>query len=59
MSPEELKKLRNKAGVSVDVAARQVEITTRSWQRYESGERKIPKGVVKLFCLTNSIDYPP
>lgn len=58
MSPEQLKALRLKAGLSVHQAASCVQIADRSWQRYESGERIIPGGIVELFCIKNGIPYP-
>ena len=59
MTPEEVKALRQSAGLSISQAARSVQITDRSWQRYESGERKAPAGLVELFCLKNGLPYPP
>ena len=58
MTPQEVKELRLRAGASVHEAARCVQIADRSWQRYESGERKIPEGIVELFCIKNGIKYP-
>lgn len=55
MTPNQVKAMREKAGLSVAEAARCVQIERRSWQRYESGERKIPPGIVELFCLKNGI----
>ncbi len=59
MTKDELKALRNKLGLSVPEAALQVHITQRSWSRYEAGERKIPNGIIHLFCNQNNIEYPP
>jgi len=56
MKPEQLKKLRNDLGLSVNQAAVQVHIAPRSWARYEAGDRPIPNGIVHLFCLLNDID---
>jgi len=58
MLPEEVKRMRKKAGLSIAQAARIVQIADRSWQRYESGDRKIPPGLVELFCLKTGIGYP-
>lgn len=55
MTPQEVKEMRLKAGVSVSEAARMVKIADRSWQRYESGDRKIPPGVVELFKLKTGL----
>ena len=49
----ELKAWRNKLGLSLAQAARQVEVTPRTWARWESGERRIPGGAMKLFRLLN------
>lgn len=49
MKPEQLKRLRLDNDLSVSEAARIVGISDRSWQRYESGQRKIPQGVVDDF----------
>lgn len=51
----ELKAHRKRLGLSLAQAAEQVQITARSWARYESGERKIPPSIVKLFSLLNRI----
>lgn len=59
MTPEEVKQLRESSAMSVAEAARCVQIAGRSWQRYESGERKIPEGIVELFCIKNGLKYPP
>lgn len=53
MTGEELKALRNKLGLSVTKASRQVEVSARTWQRWEAGDQDIPAGAVKLFLLLN------
>ena len=53
MTGTELKAWRNKLGLSLAQAARQVEVTPRTWARWEAGERKIPEGAMKLFKLLN------
>jgi transcriptional regulator with XRE-family HTH domain len=58
MKGEELKKLRYELGLSLAEAAKQVEVTPRTWARWESGERSIPNGAVKLFCLLNKVKTP-
>jgi len=58
MEANNLKELRTSIGLSLAEASSQVHITPRSWARYESGERKIPDGVVELFCIKNNLDYP-
>lgn len=59
MKPEAVKEMRENAGLSIAQAARCVQIADRSWQRYESGDRQIPPGLVELFCIKNGIKYPP
>lgn len=53
-----LKKLRKELGLSLANAALQVHVTPRTWARYEKGDRKIPEGIVHLFCNENNIEYP-
>ena len=57
MQVKNLKELRKEIGLSVAEAALQVHVTSRSWSRYESGERKAPEGVIELFCIKNNINY--
>lgn len=57
MKPDDLKKLRNKLGLSISQAAARVHVTPRTWARYEAGDRKIPEGVVHLFCVESNIEY--
>jgi DNA-binding transcriptional regulator YiaG len=56
MTGEELKRLRNKLGLSVTEASRQVEVSARSWQRWESGQQPIPEGALKLFRIVNGLE---
>jgi len=58
MKPDEVKALREESDLSVAESARCVQISGRSWQRYESGERKVPEGIVELFCIKNGLKYP-
>jgi transcriptional regulator with XRE-family HTH domain len=59
MKGEELKKLRYELNLSLADAARQVEVTPRTWARWESGERSIPRGAIKLFYMVNKLGKPP
>lgn len=56
ITPAELKALRYKLGLSLAEAARQVEVTPRTWARWESDDDKrvIPKGALKLFYMVNA-----
>jgi transcriptional regulator with XRE-family HTH domain len=56
MTGPELKALRKKLGLSLAQAARQVEVSPRTWARWESGDQGIPEGAMKLFRLLNEID---
>ena len=51
----ELKKLRKSLNLSLAKAARQVEVSPRTFARWESGAQSIPEGAIKLFKLMNSI----
>jgi DNA-binding transcriptional regulator YiaG len=53
MNGPELKKLRKDLGLSIADAARQVEVTPRTWCRWEAGDQKIPQGALKLFLMLN------
>jgi len=55
MSGAELKALRKTLGLSLAQAARQVEVSARSFARWESGAQNIPEGAIKLFKLLNNI----
>lgn len=55
MTGPELKALRKSLGLSLAQAARQVEVSARSWARWEAGTQKIPDGPVKLFKLLNKV----
>lgn len=59
MTGQELKGLRNVYGLSVAEAARQCEVNSRVWQRWESGERRVPPNIVKLFRLLNGNPNDP
>lgn len=55
MTGAELKALRKSLGLSLAKAARQVEVSARSWARWESGLQNIPEGAVKLFKILNKV----
>lgn len=55
MTGAELKELRKSLGLSLAVAARQVETSVSTWCRWESGKQNIPPGVIKLFKMINNI----
>ena len=59
MTATELKELRNNLGLSIAKAARQVEVSSRTWSRWESGTQTIPEGAIKLLRLLNKIDSLP
>lgn len=52
-----IKSLRLRHGLTQDKAAEIVRINKRSWARYESGQKKVPKGLVELFCLKLGESY--
>lgn len=57
MEGKELKQLRKSLGLSLAKAARQVEVSPRTFARWESGVQHIPEGAVKLFKMLNGLDY--
>jgi DNA-binding transcriptional regulator YiaG len=54
MTGAELKALRKRIGLSLSQAARQVEVSERTWARWEVSD-KVPDGVVKLFEIENGL----
>jgi len=56
MEGAELKKLRKKLGLSLAQASRQVEVSARSWARWEAGDQPIPEGAMKLFRIVNGLE---
>ena len=57
MTGSELKGLRKLLGLSLAQAARQVEVSVRTWARWETSER-VPEGAVKLFKIVNRLRKP-
>lgn len=55
MDRHALKEHRKRLGLSLAQVAEQVQVTPRTWARYESGERSIPPSIVRLFSLINRI----
>lgn len=55
MTGAQLKKLRYSLGLSLAQASRQVEISARTWCRWESGKANIPLGAIKLFKMINNV----
>lgn len=56
MTGAELKKLRKKLGLSLAQASRQVEVSARTWARWEAGGQDIPAGALKLFKIVNGLE---
>lgn len=56
MDGQDLKRLRKNLGLSIAKAARQVEVTPRTWARWEAGDSQLPEGAVKLFRIVNGLD---
>lgn len=50
-------RMREAAGKTQEEAAAIVHVNVRTWQRFESGEKEIPEGVIHLFCLMAQLDY--
>lgn len=56
MTGAQLKALRKKLGLSLAQASRQVEVSARTWARWESGVQEIPLGALKLFRILNKLE---
>ncbi len=58
MNGPELKALRKELGLSIAQAARQVEVSSRTWCRWESDtdDQEIPPGALKLFRIVNKLE---
>ncbi len=54
MEGSELKVLRKSLGLSLSQAARQVEVSSRTFARWEAGAQTIPAGALKLFKMINA-----
>lgn len=48
-APAAIRDLRARAGLTAEKAAALIHVAPRSWQRYESGERKMHPGLFELF----------
>lgn len=59
MTGAQLKALRYKLGLSLAKASKQVEVSPRTWCRWESDETPVPERAVKLFFLLNKITTEP
>jgi len=51
MNPETIRQTREAHGLSVGEAARMVQVTDRTWRRWEDGSRKMPAGAWELFQI--------
>ncbi len=56
MTGAELKALRKELGLSLAQASRQVEVSARTWARWEAGDQAIPEGAMKLFRILNKLE---
>lgn len=56
MTGAELKELRKTLGLSLAQAAKQVEVSSRTWARWEAGDQSIPEGALKLFRILNKLE---
>jgi hypothetical protein len=64
LTPEQVKALRSRAGKTQGEAAKDVYVALRRWQGWEApvdaaSHREMPVALVELFCLKNSIPFPP
>ncbi|PLY15516.1 MAG: transcriptional regulator [Sedimenticola sp.] len=64
LTPEQIKRLRKRAGLTQTEAGKCVHVALRTWQSWESPEedphsRQMPEANIELFCIKNKIPYPP
>lgn len=64
VTPEQINKLRMKTNLTQEEAGAVVHVSRRTWQSWEtpSGQanhRKIPIGLLELFCIKAKIPFPP
>ncbi len=63
IKPEEVKQLRKLAVCTQNEAARDVHVSLRTWQSWETSEdspnnRHMPEAHLELFCIKHGIQYP-
>jgi DNA-binding transcriptional regulator YiaG len=58
MDGAELKKIRKTLGLSLAQVARQIEVSPRTWARWEAGDQAIPGAALRLFLILNGLDRP-
>lgn len=64
IKPEQVYKLRLKAGLTQEEAGKKVYVSRRTWQSWETpsdmaNHRKIPYGLAELFCIKSNLSFPP
>lgn len=64
ITPEQIKKLRKRAGLTQTEAAKLIHVQLNAWQRWEAPEgsdysRKMSETCLELFCIKIGSPYPP
>ncbi|GCF89243.1 hypothetical protein [Shewanella sp. M-Br] len=64
ISPEQVKSLRLKVGLTQKQAAELVHVSLRQWQKFEESESsgthvRIADATLELFCLKTGLSFPP
>jgi hypothetical protein len=64
ISPEHIKLLRHKVGVTQKEASALVHVSLRQWQKFEESESsathvRISDATLELFCLKKGLSFPP
>jgi transcriptional regulator with XRE-family HTH domain len=64
ITPEQVKALRQKVGITQKQAAASVHLSLRQWQKFEESESsstyiRIPDATLELFCLKTGLSFPP
>jgi DNA (cytosine-5)-methyltransferase 1 len=56
-SPSEIREGRLRAGLTQSQAAGLVDVTLRSWQYWEAGERNVEARTWELFCIKAGLNH--
>jgi len=59
MDALEIRKTRNRYGLSPAQCARMVKVSDRTWRRWEDGTRRMPEGAWELFAMKLKDLTPP
>lgn len=58
MTGDELRKLREKIGLTPTEAAASISVSARTWQRWEASKKPIPEPASRLFKILHGLEKP-